>query len=116
MILNFYNAEELIFNNNQVQKLLPEFKHLFDSWKLAARHPELRGLGKRSVVDFLENLTTDHSEKLSKYFDDTIKINTINYHIVKNFESNIDSIDLQGAFPNISSYRRGDHLYISSWR
>ena len=114
--INFYTVEDLIFYDNQVQILLPEFKHLFDSWKFSIKCPSFRSLGKRAIVDLLNYLSEDHIKILSKYFGDAINIDRMDYHIVKHFVCDIQSIDMQNSFPNLALYRKGEHLYISTWR
>ncbi len=117
LIINFNNVENLIFYNAKVQALLPEFKHLFDSWKFAAKNPSFRNLGKRSIVDLLNHLTENNIEILAKYFGSEIQIDRIDYHIVKNSEYSIDTTEvLQNAFSNIVLFRKNNNLYVSSWR
>jgi len=116
IILNLQNIENLIFYNDKMQSLLPEYKHLFDSWKLSTKHPFLRNLGKRSIVDFMNSLTESNIAILSKYFGDTIKIEDIDYHIVKHTAQSINELHLEDTFLNVVLYRNKDQLYISSWR
>lgn len=114
--INLQNVEELVFYDTKLQLLFPEFKHLFDSWRLSVRYPVFRNLGRRSTADFLNHLNEDHIVVLSKYFKDEVKIDVMDYHIVRNSEYDIDNVELQESFPNITPYRRGNRLYISSWR
>ncbi|MCK9458568.1 MAG: hypothetical protein M0R80_02930 [Proteobacteria bacterium] len=117
LIINFNNVENLVFYNEKVQALLPEFIHLFNSWKFAVKNPSFRSLGKRSIADFLNHLTEDNIEVLTKYFGDKIQIDRIDYHIVKNSEYSVDTTEvLQDAFSNIVLFRKNNHLYVSSWR
>jgi hypothetical protein len=116
LTLNLQNVEELIFYDKKAQSLLPEFKHLFDSWSLAKRYPALRNLGRRSISDLLKHLTETHVQLLAKYFGDEVSVDDLDYHIVKNYNFNINAVDLQDSFPNLVLYRRGDQLYISTWR
>jgi hypothetical protein len=117
--VNLQNVEELVFYDTKLQLLFPEFKHLFDSWRLSVRYPVLRNLGRRSIADFLNHLNEDRIVVLSKYFMDEVKIDVIDYHIVRNSEHDINNV-VENAkrlwHPNIAPYRRGNRLYISSWR
>jgi hypothetical protein len=117
LIINFNNVENLIFRNEEAQILLPEFKHLFDSWKFAIKNPSFRNLGKRSLSDFLNHLTKDNIQILSKYFKSDIRIDKLDYHIVKNVDFDISETNiLQDVFSNIVLFRKNNHLYVSSWR
>ena len=120
MEINLNNIEELIFYDKKLYKLLPEFKHFFDQWILAKRHPELRQLGRRSVIDLLNSLENEHIAILDNYFNAKVTLDKLDYHLVQNYDFNLNEAEeklseLKG-FSNFSSYRNGDRLYISFWR
>lgn len=116
VVLNLQNVESLVFRDNGAKALLPEYKHLFDSWSLALRHPALRNLGKRSLADFVTHLTEENLKTLAKYFGQEMEVEQFDYHIVRHTEADINAVDLGDVFPNLVMYRKGERLYISSWR
>jgi len=118
--INPDNIEELIFYDKNVQKLLPHHKPLFDQWQLAQQIPGLRSLGKRTVLGLLNALSGEDIEVLEASFKDDIKIEKIDYNIVKNYKFPLDEIQDrlceidQNGYMAIS--RGKDHVYICLWR
>jgi len=120
MRVNLQNVEQIIFMDSAARRLLPDFKHLFDSWTLATKVTALRNLGKRSLLDFLNGLQADHIKTLSEYFREEVIVDKMDYHIVKNLETGLDEaggeLSKFEGFLDLATYRRGDRLYISIWR
>ena len=119
MQINLQNVEKL-FKNKHIHDLLPEFKHLFDSWIMSQRMPALRNLGKRSLVDFINSLEQNHLVILEEYFGEDITLDKLDYHIVRNIETTLSELTtaLAGCedFLDLAIYRNQDHFYISVWR
>ena len=120
MELNIHNVEELVFYDRNCQRLVPEFRHLFDQWKLAKYSPALRPIGKQAMHDFLDNLTSDHLSVLGEYFGDVVTKFNLDCHIVRNYtfdlseaEEKLNSLD---GYANFSTSRMGDRVYICFWR
>ena len=120
MHINLQNVEQLIFSDNNLRRLLPEFQALFDSWKVAQMAPALRNLGKRSILDFLQGLQDSHIEILEGYFKEVVTVEKLDYHIVRNISSDIDDAELVldefSGFVDVAAYRDENQLYISMWR
>ena len=121
LYLNLHNVEELIFYDKNIQIHFPEFRSLFDQWRLAQMSPALRSLGKRSVIDFMNSLDDTDVEILQGYFDTKVTITKLEYNIVKNLKFPILSnfgteLDLAVGFTNITTYRDKNYVYISMWR
>ena len=120
MIINLQNVEELVFYDKKLQLLIPEFNHLFSQWSLAKRVPALRSLGLRSLMDFLNDLTDEHKKIMESYFGIGITVDKMDYHIAKHYDCTLEEAENKlntiGGFSNFSSYRDGNHLYISFWR
>lgn len=93
--IGFHNAAELLFQNQLVKNSLNRHKHLFDSWELAQKIPQMRSLGIRSVVDFLNNVTSEEIEKISQIFKAPIEIMKIELNSYKNIAGEIDDFELQ---------------------
>ena len=81
--LNLQNVEELVFFNKAVQRALPEFSNTFSTWALGKRVPSLRFLCQKAIFEFFNELTDEHTEKLSAILKDNIKIVTTDPHLVK---------------------------------
>ena len=83
--LNFKNVEELIFNNKEVQNLLPiDFFNYFEQWRLAQRFPMLKQVGKSAILDFLNGLKDEQADILSDYFEERVVIEKLYYNLSQN--------------------------------
>lgn len=121
--LNFSNVEELIFRNEDVQRLLPShFSGMFEQWKLGVRFPMLKQLGKTALLDFLSQLEDEHIEVLEEYFCERITVERLNYNIVENLviplseTETCERLNKILGFNNLSMWRDGESLYLSFWR
>lgn len=121
--LNFATAEEFIFQNEETYGLLPPaFFNYFEQWKMGKRIPALRQVGKRAVLDFINNLQDEHLEALEDYFGERIVIEKLNYNIVQNVkiplaeEKICEHLCEVTGFSYFSAWRDDEHLYISFWR
>ena len=115
--LNLQNVEELVFYDKKIQQLLPEFKNLFNSWALAVQS-SLRGIAKKSISDFLNQLTPEHIKILENYFSANLEIDKLDYRIVRNYSFPLDEINLDNVdtFSNVFLSRDDKQVHISFWR
>lgn len=120
LTIGLENVEEIIFSSRRLQQVLPEFKHLFASWTLSRQVPALRSLGKRCLVDFLNELTPEHLAILEKIFGTPVEVRSVDVNVVRHAKGNIDDIGcmLDGAenYFGISLTRTGDTVGITMWR
>jgi len=93
--IGFHNAAELLFQNQLIKNSMPRFKHLFDSWELAQKIPQMRSLGIRSVIDFLNSINANEIEEISKIFKSPIEIMKIEINSYKNISGYVDDFELQ---------------------
>lgn len=121
--LNLSTAEELIFQNREVQNLLPgHMSHYFEQWRLGKQIPMLRQTGKRAVLDFLDQLDDEHVLILEGHFGEKIVLERLNYRTVENYKMPLSDSHIceelcgQENFPYFSTWRDKEHLYISFWR
>ena len=118
--INLSNIEELIFYDKGLQSKLPDLKSVFDHWAFAMRTPGLRSLGRRAVLDLLNNLTEDDLTIIGEHLGCKVSVDKLDYHIVKNYKFELEeaATDLNTiqAYHNCSVFRDKDHLYISCWR
>jgi len=122
IVINLQNVEELIFFDKETYKLFPDSKVYFDQWMLAQRIPSLRSLGKRSVIDFLNSITNEEMEALERYFEDSVVLELIDYHIVKTHSFNVDDVEKELNSASIVGYnnfnvsRNKNIVNITFWR
>jgi len=121
--INFSNAEELIFWNQEVQKLLPaHLFSIFEQWRMAKRIPFLKEMGKQAVLDLLNNITEEDVDLLEQHFQEKIIIEKLNYHITREFKVPLNDPNLCNqlceitGFNYFSTWRDHEFLYISFWR
>ena len=93
--IGFHNAAELLFQNQLVRNALPRHKHLFDSWELAQKIPQMRSLGIRTVVDFLNTVNSQEIDIISNIFKSPIEIMKIELSSFKNITGTADDFELQ---------------------
>lgn len=114
--IGFHNAAELLFQNQLVRKSLSRHKHLFDSWELSQKIPQMRSLGIRSVIDFLNSITSKEIEILSDIFKSPVDIMKIDISSYKNIVGNIENFEFQlPTNINVSDfcvYRKGDQVSV----
>ncbi len=119
MVLNINNVEDLIFLDRNVRKLLPRHKTFFDQWTLAYITPGMKGLGRRTVFSFLNELSDDDIKVLEGYFKDKVEVTRLNANLVETYKFPLENAKdgLDGMMPgNLSLYRDERHLYVCAWR
>ena len=121
IVINLLNVENLIFMDTKLRALLPDLCHIFDQWLIAQRIPYLRSIRRRSLIDLLNNLSDEHVAILEEYFQDSLILAKIDYHIVRNLTVPITEIErelnrLDSMFQNLSISRDEGSLYISMWK
>lgn len=114
--IGFHNAAELLFQNQLIRESLPRHKHLFDSWELSQKIPQMRSLGIRSIVDFLNNITDKEIEKISEIFKSPIDMMKIELNSFKNIVGTIDDFELQLPLntnvADLCVYRKGNKVSV----
>lgn len=120
MILNLQNVEQFVFFDKNLQKKLPNFQHLFDTWALSQQSSALRTLGIKAKSDFLNQIEQEHLAILEEYFGTEVVINGFDYSIVKGDVFALgdaqDKLNAGQWFGNFFVFRNNDHLYIDFWR
>jgi hypothetical protein len=95
---------------------LPKYKHLFDSWELAQKIPQMRSLGIRSILDFINTITDKDIEAISEIFKFPIEIMKMELGSYKNVIGNIEDFELQLPLNiNVNDmclYRKGDKISV----
>ncbi len=123
LIINFLNVEKLIFEDSDLQGMLPSFMFsYFEQWKLGKRVPMLKQTGRQAMLDILEVLG-EATEVLEEYFGETVIVESLNYHAVWNLTIPLDDekrcceqlCQLEGC-PNFTTWMDDKHLYVSLWQ
>jgi hypothetical protein len=120
MQINLSNVEELIFYNKKINKLLPEFAHCFDQWKMSKRIPALKNLGSQALIDFLAEVSSEDISKLELFFNEKVTIDKLDNQIITNQTTTCDKLQeilcKQVDFQDFCISRKGEQVYISFWR
>jgi hypothetical protein len=118
--INLQNVEELIFQNKELWRKMPDLVYLRDQWRMSKMTPMLRALGKRSFLDFLNKVSKKHEDIISEHFGQPVTIDKLDRHIIKNITYSIDDAEdclfWEETYPYFSTYRKENRIYISFWR
>ena len=117
--INLNNVEELLFHNQEVRKLLKDHQNWFKQWEIGVRVPGLRMLGKRAVLDFLNNVRESDILLLEQYFNDDVVVDVLDHQIAKHYKFPIREAQermCELGEGSLAMHRDGDFLYISQWR
>ena len=117
--INITNVEKLIFYNTEIHKLLPEFNQMFKLWKSGTVFG-IKSLSKQILLDFLNSINNTHIEILKNYFKMDVRVDAIDYKLVKDFKIPTPDADciicgLKG-YRNFITYRDENYVYICFWR
>lgn len=120
MNINFQNVEDLIFQNKELWRKMPDLIYLRDQWRMGKMIPMLKSLSKKSIIDFLSKVSNDHEKIISDHFNCPITIDKLDRHVIKNVQYSIedaeDCLFSEETYPYFSTYRKGNQVYISFWR
>jgi len=121
--INFNNAEELIFQNEEIKYLLPSYYwNYFEQWKMGKMMPMLKQVGKAAVLDFLNHIKDEDVEKLEEYFGERIVVEKLNYSAVFNVKIPLSETSICQKlcgfenFNYFNTWRDEEYLYIVFWR
>lgn len=117
MEINLKNIEEIIFFNEEIHKILPEFSVQFGQWKIGKRVPPLADLGRNSVIEVLNLLDQNHIEILENYFETDIIIDKLSSNIIKNHSIELDE-NLCGfyEYKSFCVFRGKENIELTFWR
>lgn len=116
---NQSNIDDLVFQNNDIKKQLPETKHIFDQWILGIRATPLKYLAQKSRLEMLEYINS-HLDYFEIYFNDEVSVESINYRIATNETIPLDGLEAslnKKERPIYFSFSRDSkQIYLSSYR
>lgn len=119
LILNISNVEKIIFYDNDIHKLFPEYNQMFRLWKFGITFG-IKSLSQQSLFDFLNSINSTQIEILTNHFKTDVKIDNIDYHIVKDFKIPIADVECAicelSGYRNFITYRDDNYLHICFWR
>lgn len=120
MRINIQNVEDKIFQNKEIWRKMPDLVYLRDQWRLSKMTPMLRAMGKKSIIDFLYKAKSTHEDILSEHFNESVTIDKIDRHLVKNVEFSIDEevpeLETDDNYTAFSTYRKDNKIYVTFWR
>lgn len=123
LYLNFSNVEDLVFRDRGAQGRLPtHYFSVFEQWRLSQQFSYLRELGRQAVLDFLNGVSEDEVRALEDLFGERIVVERLNYNVAVNLKIPLAAAEVCKAlcevegFNYFSTWRDGDHLYVSLWR
>jgi len=116
MILDFYNIEDLIFNNVDLRKLLIKYDDIFNNWvnfKIFGNTTKINHL----KINFLNILNEDDLFKISDYYKEKVSIKKISNNIVGNFSYDLDNFNLNiESYKNFCIFRNNKKVFLTCWR
>ena len=120
MEINIQNVEELIFQNKEIWRKMPDLIHLRDQWRISRMTPMLRAMGKKCILDFLRMAKNQHEDIISEHFGTHVTIDKIERHLVHNTDflvedDNVD-FELHDNFTAFSTFRKEGKVRITFWR
>lgn len=118
--LSYQNVSDLVFYDKKVQQVLPELSGVFRKWTLGMR-TGLNSIIKDALLDFLNDITTEHISKLEEYWGSPVVVQRLNSCIVKNEKHTLDVLgsclnNIGDEYWNVSISQDDDLIYISFWR
>jgi len=117
MEINFQNVEHIIFFDKKAPEILPEFRHLFDQWRLGKLVSALSSLGAKSVLDLLNSLNSDHIKRLENHFGVSIIVNKLESNVTKHHAIGMeDSLCGFTEFKDFCITRNKDTTSLTFWR
>lgn len=120
MHINIQNVEELIFQNKEIWRKMPELVYLRDQWRMSRTTPVLRAMGRKSILDFLRKAKGVHEQVISDHFGTAVTIDKIERHLVLNTEFSVDDdnvdFELEDDYTAFSTYRKEGKVYVTFWR
>lgn len=121
MTLNSSNIEKLVLFNSEITNNLPNLSNEISQWKLGQIYPKLKPLAQKLKIDILNKLTNEDLLMIQTHLKlPHLKIEKLNYNLVKNNISTIHEIKNilsdDVLLNNFCIYRNDQSLYVSSWR
>jgi hypothetical protein len=118
VVLNITNVEKLIFQDDEIWKMIPDLSHMRDQWRISKLSPSLRPTGRRAMSDFLISAKNRYEGVISEKLGYNVTIDSIDNRVVTNLE--LDSLDcdmqIQGFYSGFATYREGDRVFVTLWK
>lgn len=120
--VNIQNIEEIIFNDSNLWKKLPDLRHIRDQWKLSQMSPVLKAMGQKAKLDFLNSSKPIHEDIISKHLGTSVTISKIDKNVVKSVELKLEDAELdlnlesENLYPYFATYLKENELKITFWR
>ena len=117
MKIDFYNIENIIFDDNNVRNILYRHKELLDSWVCCKINGDLSKINYFKIT-LLNSLTQDDLDDISNYYGIKYSLEKISNNIIGNFTfdlNNFNSFDIE-SYKDFCIFRDKYKLHLTSWR
>jgi hypothetical protein len=117
LIIDFYNIEELVFNNQDIRYSLNKYFEIFNDWvqcKIFGNRSKINQL----KIDLLNKLTEEDIEKISNYYNYNILIKKNCSNITNNIVfdlNNFDSFNIE-SYKDFCIFRDAEKVFMTCWR
>jgi len=120
IILDFQSVQDIVFANSKLRLKLDRHKPLFDSWLLSVQVPAMRQLGKRSVIQFLDQINEEEINCIREFFKDDVVIKKLDANIISKIKSNLDELELDlnncNNFVGFAISRKKEKVSVCLWK
>lgn len=119
MKINIANAEEVLFQDTEAWKHIPDMTRHRDQWAFSRTSPHLRPTGRRAVLDFIVSANEGHEIALSSYFGSKVTIDKFDPSPVKNLEFRADDppdLNCMSDYTGFGIHRDGETIKMTFWR
>ena len=97
VLVDLGSVEDLVCYDKKLRKLLPSLNGLFQQWEASLVG---NGVRKRTLADILRSLS-DHMDVLNEYFAEEVRVEELDYSVVRNLKFALDRAEEAGDFAQI---------------
>lgn len=118
MVIDFYNIDQVIFDNQEIRDILTSQSSIFESYYANKSLGNLNKI-KKLKIDLLNILNKKDIENLSKYFNEPIFLKKINNNIVFNSVFDFDDcleLNELNSYKYFCLYRNNKSIFLTFWR
>lgn len=119
-ILDFQTAQDIVFSSQEMRRLLPAHSALFDFWLSSVQAPALRQIGRRAILDFLQNVTPEEMGMLSRHLGQDLSIDSPDHRIAKDVrcgcEELASTLAASDGYAHFAITRGKEEVKVCFWR
>jgi hypothetical protein len=118
--IDLNNVEELVFHERDFVDFIPDFHQYYDQWYLSRTNPYLKDVGRKALMNFLNNITEKQKSKIEEKFGEKVQIDRPNKTGAYSFDADVDSLESLLNETNPYGYprlfRKGQRVFVTVWR